>query len=239
QILLLSEFILFNIAPLPKEYSFSVMLFYQTILIFLLPVTIWYFIKPHFLNEQETKTKKYELARLKNNKEIFNSLLFSQKRITQNSDGLGIMLGNPNAINTLVKVCNPYCGPCAKAHAAIEKLLEENKNLKVQIIFNATNDENDIKALPAKHLLAVAENNSEVKTKHALDDWYLAEKKDYNLFAEKYKLNGELKMQDKKIDMMKNWCDKVDIQFTPTIFYNGYQLPSVYAISDLKYFLAE
>jgi len=29
----------------------------------------------------------------------------------------------------------------------------------------------------------------------ALDDWYTAEKKDYNLLAEKYLFNGELQMQ--------------------------------------------
>ena len=35
-----------------------------------------------------------------------------------------------------------------------------------------------------------------LKSQHALDDWYLAPKKDYEVFAEKYPMNGELKMQE-------------------------------------------
>jgi hypothetical protein len=52
-------------------------------------------------------------------------------------------------------------------------------------------------------------------------------------------MNGELRIQDKKIDGMKEWCDKAEIRVTPTIFYNSYQLPDVYNIGDLKYFLVE
>jgi hypothetical protein len=33
----------------------------------------------------------------------------------------------------------------------------------------------------------------ETLTKQALDDWYLAEQKDYGTFASKYPMNGELK----------------------------------------------
>lgn len=206
---------------------------------FILPVIIWFIIKPLLLNQQKAKQDFRALQRIKFNTDIFNTLLEKQKYLAESTDGLGIILGNKNASNTLIKVCNPYCPPCARAHPAIEKLLEENKNLKVQIIFNATNDEKDIRTLPVKHLLAIAENNNETKTKHALDDWYLAGEKDYKDFAEKYKLNCELNMQNKKIDMMKNWYDKAQIQFTPTIFFNGYQLPDAYNIGDLKYFLAE
>ena len=67
----------------------------------------------------------------------------------------------------------------------IEKLLNENEDLKVQIIFTATNDENDYRNKPVKHFLAIAENNNEQKLKQSLDDWYLAEKKDYKAFCRK------------------------------------------------------
>lgn len=220
-----------------------------TLLSFILPAITWFIIKPLLLVKQKAKQDFHALQRIKFNTEIFNALLEKQKHITEPADGLGIILGNKHAPNTLIKVCNPYCGPCAKAHPEIEKLLEENNNLKVQIIFTATNDEHDIRALPAKHLLAVAEGNNETAIKHALDHWYLAEKKDYDVFAAKYPMpaqqnngsggNDELQMQDNKIEKMKGWCDKVEISFTPTIFFNGYQLPDAYSISDLKYFLAE
>lgn len=165
-------------------------------------------------------------------------MLPKQKQITEDANGLGITIGNPNATNTIIKVCNPYCGPCAKAHPEIEALLEANNDLKVQIVFTATNNEEDSAALPVKHLLSIAEKDNAALTKQALDDWYLTEKKEYNSFASKYPLDIELKKQDLKVEAMSKWCNEVGITFTPTFFINGYQLPDVYKISDLQHFLS-
>ena len=83
--------------------------------------------------------------------------------------------------------------------------------------------------------------------KQALDDWYLAENKNYEAFAAKYPMNGELKRQEAKIETMKNWCDKTEIAFTPTFFVSVpnddgstryYQLPEIYTVADLKYFFS-
>jgi uncharacterized membrane protein len=208
-------------------------------LLFILPAITWYVVKSGLLSLQKTKTEKREYLRLKFNTEIFDTLLIKQKQITHPANELGIILGNRNAAHELIKVCNPYCGPCSKAHPEIEKILEQNKNVKARIIFTATNDENDQTAIPVKHLLAVASGNNEATTKQALDDWYLAEKKDYGVFAAKYPMNGELKQQDEKVERMSKWCKAMEVQATPTIFIKGYQLPDAYRIGDLQYFLSE
>ncbi|NJO25306.1 MAG: thioredoxin domain-containing protein [Bacteroidia bacterium] len=155
-----------------------------------------------------------------------------------NPEGLGIALGNPNASNTIIKVCNPYCGPCARAHPAIEELLENNHDLKVQIVFTATDDEKDKSAQPVRHLMALYEQNDKQLIQKALDDWYGADKKEYDVFADKYELNGEVETQGEKLKAMKAWCDEVKIEFTPTFFVNGFQLPDLYKIEDVKYFLS-
>ena len=49
---------------------------------------------------------------------------------------------------------------------------------------------------------------------------------------------GELKMQDAKVEAMNDWCKETGIAFTPTFFVNSYQLPDVYNVADLKYFLS-
>ena len=92
---------------------------------------------------------------------------------------------------------------------------------------------------PVRHLLAIDEKKDEVITKKALDDWYLSEKKDYDLFASKYPMNGELLRQGDKIEAMSEWCKAMKVKLTPTIFINGYQLPDAYSIGDLQYFLLE
>jgi len=223
--------------PLPY-FSFTVAA--KLGLLYLLPVLSWFSLKPTILKLQKAKNTKREYLRIKFNTEIFDTLLKKQKKITVAADELGIKLGNPSAVNTLIKVCNPYCGPCAKAHPAIEKLLEENSNLKVQIIFTTANLPEGKAYKPVNHLLAIQEqSNDEQVIKHALDHWYLSDKKEYDVFAAKYPMNGELIKQGDKIEAMDNWCKSMNIQVTPTIYINGYQLPDAYNIEDLQYFLLE
>ena len=89
-------------------------------------------------------------------------------------------------------------------------------------------------------MLAVQEKNGDENIlKRALDDWYLSDQKDYDVFAGKYPMNGELTKQGAKIEAMDKWCKAMEVQATPTIFLNGHQLPDAYGIEDLQYFLLE
>lgn len=70
----------------------------------------------------------------------------------------------------------------------------------------------------------------------AAKGWYLADKKDYEAFAQKYPMNGELKQQKDKIIAMREWCNVMKIRSTPTIYVNGQELPNSYRIAELKNF---
>jgi len=190
--------------------------------------------------EQATQSEHatIELQRLKHNPQIFNALLSKERSLARSTDGLGITLGNSRAKYKLVKVCNPYCGPCAKAHPVLEELLENNSDIQLQIIFTATGRENDYQAPIVKHLLAIDNKEDEAFTKKALDDWYTSEKKDYAAFAAKYADPLDLESQGKAIKAMHEWCTAIDIAFTPTFFINGRQLPEIYSVKDLKYFFS-
>lgn len=61
----------------------------------------------------------------------------------------------------------------------------------------------------------------------------------YANFAHHYPLNGELKMQDKKVEAMADWCNAAGIKHTPTFYFNGYRLPDLYQLKDLAYFMDE
>jgi uncharacterized membrane protein len=205
----------------------------------LIPIISWFLLKPLLKRLQVAKYEKRSYSMLKFNDQVFWSLLKNQPSIVDHSTSeLGITIGNPNAKHTIIKVCNPYCGPCATAHPELDKIIELNPDVKAQIIFTATNQENDRGAKPVKHLLAIAEKGNEHTTHKALDDWYLAKEKNYDVFANKYPINRELDKQTDKINQMKDWCQKVKIEYTPTIFIDGYQLPKGYQIKDINYFLS-
>jgi uncharacterized membrane protein len=179
-----------------------------------------------------------EIAQLKFNKEVFQVLLQRQKKVTVPGD-LGIMLGDPAARHTLVQVCNPYCGPCARAHKVIEELIEGNRDIRVQIIFTATDDERDIRSAPVKYLMALYESDRSGSIKQALDNWYATGMKDYDAFASRYGLNGELQRQGKKLEAMARWCEEAEIELTPTFFLDGHLLPEEYSIDQIRYVLEE
>ncbi len=224
------------LSPIPNISASSIFI---GILLLLLPVLSWYALKAFVLRLQESKTTKRDYLRFKFNAEIFETILRKQKQVTFPAEGLGITLGNPSASNTLIKVCNPYCGPCAQMHPKIDRLLESIPNLNAQIIFTAPNDSNHVAFKPVNHLMAIAAERDEHKTMEALDQWYAAKDKNYDNFKSKYPMNGELTKQGSKIEQMEKWCDKMHIEFTPTIFINGFQLPNAYSIEDLQYFLAD
>lgn len=207
------------------------------ILSFSVPAVALGFLLPAYKKAKAGKSDKAELNRLKHNIQIFDALLAKQKSVSENPEGLGITLGNPAAKHKIIKVCNPYCGPCAEAHAPMEQLVHANPDIQVQIIFTASNVSGDNGAAPVKHFLAIKEKYGTELTSQALDDWYNAPKKDYDAFAAKYAMNGELAKQSSKIDAMRAWCDTTQISFTPTFFVNGQQLPDMYTVNDLKYFL--
>lgn len=205
---------------------------------FIVPALIWYSVKPFCIQLQQASSTRREYLRLKSNIDIFDTLLKKQKAITlPDANNIGIDIGKSEALHTLIKVCNPYCGPCAVAHPKIDKLLAISDKIKVKIIFTTPDD--DMMSKPAKHLMAIAEENNVQLTQKALDDWYLADQKNYDVFAVKHPINGSLHEQNHKTDMMNKWCREMQILGTPTFFFDGNELPDAYNIEDLEYFLLE
>ena len=200
-------------------------------------IVSWYFLKPILLQAKDYKLYYNAYKRLQYNPETFNSLLVQQAKAAEGWQQLGITIGNPHAPNTIIKVCNPYCGPCAKTHPQLEEVIKQNNNVNLKIIFTARNAEHDRSAPVVKHLLAVAAKGIESKTQQALDDWYLADKKDYEAFAARYPIAEYPPLGDGGIEAMAQWCDEAEITHTPTIFINGYRLPENYGVEELKFIL--
>jgi uncharacterized membrane protein len=204
----------------------------------LTPFTAINLLLPMYKIARENKIHKAELQRMKHNPQIFDALLKRQKTFTSDTSGLGITIGNPNARFKIVKICNPYCGPCSQSHIALGSLVYQNPDVQLQIIFFTTGHLKDPQRLPVKHLMAIAEQKDEVLMEKALDDWYLPEKKDYPGFARKYPVTETSQNNDHKLTAMAEWISAVDVFHTPSIFVNGHLLPPSYEVNDLKYFLS-
>lgn len=208
-------------------------------LIHLLIIMLWFSVKPYILKSQRSKDDYRQYMRLKFNASVFDFLLKKQKQIYQSVEGLGINMGNPNASNTIIKVCHPYCGPCSKSYPEIEKLLESNDDLKIKIIFTFPGAELDYKYNPTPYFLALAKHAEPDELKNALNDWYLPVEKSFVRFAARYPISIDLLNQNEQLIAMDNWCRATSITHTPTFFINGFELPPAYGVEDLQYFLQD
>ncbi|WP_255492094.1 vitamin K epoxide reductase family protein [Chitinophaga sp. Cy-1792] len=207
------------------------------LLSFAIPSLSWLLVRDVFLSSQQSVATKTELTRLKTNQTVFENMSVRQKYIGDTAKGLGILLGSNNPRHVITKVCNPYCPPCAKSHSDIEELLSLGDDIQVQIIFTASNDITDVKRSPAIHLVAIARLNDTALLKDALHDWYSNKYTSYTAFAAVYNMVDDLDSYGPELDKMKSWCNEIEINFTPTFFINGYQLPDIYTIADVKNFV--
>lgn len=241
QAILLLQFVAALVLVFPTDFSFvNIGAFLPLTIAYGMPALLWYTMKPLLQRLYTAKQERRAYHRLKFNPDVFDALLKKQKAMQTSTNGMGIQLGAVDAPNMLVKVCNPYCGPCIQAHPKIEKLLEENENINVKIIFMAPDYPGELVHKTISHILATTKIvKDSQKINQVLDDWYLAEKKDYNVFAEKYPLNGEIEKTSTLVSDMNLWCINNNIDYTPTIFFNGHELPKEYDIEDVQYFLRE
>lgn len=174
---------------------------------------------PALKGSKERKHYRNQLKNIKYSSKIFSALLKTQRILDHNPEGLGILLGDSKAANRIIKVCNPCCSPCTKAYKHIEELLlQDTENFQVQIIFTATNNENDQRADPVRYFLTINDRNDRNHLHNILNKWYNSEKKGYKEFLNKYPIDIESKSQDDRIFAMQTWCEEVNIMFIPTYF---------------------
>jgi uncharacterized membrane protein len=240
QALLILEGVISYFGYWNKDLNFQESLILNTFsgfVLFTIPIFFWLYIKPVLSKLQKLNQIEKDQKRLKSNPNVLNALLKKQKRIEIDTNGLGITIGNPKAENTLVKVCNPLCAPCSRSHLIIEEILKRNENVKVQIIFNVASYYDDNIANIVRHFMTLYQGQYSYPIQEVLDKWYNADQKEYSSFALKYQIKEDLALQNDSLDKMYEWCNKMDIGFTPTFFINGYQLPNDYRLEDLKYML--
>lgn len=203
---------------------------------FLIPIILLIALKPLFITAQQHGQLREQLRKFKYNTLLFNKLLSEQPRFETPGDEWSIALGNPEADNIITMVSNPYCPPCAKTHKILDEFLEQNPNLQARIVFTANNTENDLKTPVSRHLMALNGLTDKTIINRALHDWYEQKQKDYKAWAKVYPVEVN-ETDHHKLDKQKDWCQTAEVTLTPTLLLNGYRLPDLYQLPDLRYML--
>jgi len=197
----------------------------------LLPPIVWYSLKPILIKSNNAEMNESAYKRLLYNPDIFNALLSQQIKAPEGWDNIGIDIRDEQTDKRLLKVCNPYCGPCADAHGKIEHLLEKNEDVDFKIIFNLSNSEGDRTREVIQHFLSLNRENDITQMKEILDEWYSNKGLKFEPFRNAYPAT-EHDVTEEFANMVA-WCKSAGIDHTPTFYFNGHLLPDTYTIDDL------
>ncbi len=197
-----------------------------------------YILLPQLQLAKASQKFQHNYQQLKHTKGVFEALLEKERRFEAPTEGLGVILGNPEGSIKLLKVCNPYCGPCAQAHPVLDELIKNNPEIRLQIIFTATSHKEDIRSKPVKAFLAQQKRGAN-ELSAILNAWYLSDDADVDALIRTFNLSDDLIEQEvNAIDAMAEWCKATKIEYTPTFFLNQHQLPESYSVTDLRYLLS-
>lgn len=206
------------------------------IIALLLPVVVWTILKPFFLKLQQLQPLKQQLRTFKYNTELFNNMLKDQPKYSVPDEDWSIILGNAEANHSITMVTNPYCPPCSSTHKLLDELLSQRDDIQARIVFTASNNDRDPKTPVSRHLMALNTLQDKSIVRKGLHDWYEQKQKDYQAWAKVYPVQLD-EAEFYKIDKQKDWCEMAEVIATPTLLLNGYKLPAIYQLSDLKYML--
>ncbi len=228
--------------PAITAISFNTALMRTTFLVsasFALIGTVWLLLRRLIEYKDKSEKELYPALRFKRNPEVFWTLLERQRKVDITPFEHELQLGNPDAPLQVMVGCNPYCGPCARAHKVLHDMVEkygESMGLTVRFTIDAAKKE-DKKTKAVEYLLRYILTNSNEATANrrrllrtTLKNWY--EEMDYEKFTAKHFLNQEINVDD-LLQLHKNWDKKASVQYTPTIFVNGYEMPKEYLVNDL------
>ena len=203
------------------------------IVILPLPLILWLAIKQFLQNGMQFDDYRFAYLRLINSPDVFNMMLLKQKPAPVGHERASLLIGNPNAKNEIIKVCNPFCKPCAKAHPILEEIVAENPDVNMRIMFANPGNKKDKKQKVAKHFVNLYHTKGQTAAQEAMHYWYTGNNKDVDTLISLYPTDEFLESDDILL-AMDNWQTEAEITRTPTIFVNGYVLPRDYTTENLK-----
>lgn len=212
--------------------------FLFTVIMFLTSLA-WFSFKQLFAERKNLQDDVYKGTRFKRNEMVVLSLFEKRRWVDTMPFDNDLQLGNRHAPVQIMVACNPYCGPCAKAHQSLHEILENNdENTGITIRFTVATDQDNKITKAVRHILGHIEQHTEKMSdkqralyiRQVLHDWFML--MDYEKFSAKYPVHAGIDITG-TLRRQEEWCKKAEIKHTPTIFINGYELPLLYAVNDI------
>jgi len=202
----------------------------RVIIGFSIPILAWIFFKPFLLSSKLVSA----LNRLKYNEAVFIKFLHESEHYEQMAENDRLIIGNPNATTLITMIANPYCRHCARVYKSLNIWLPTRKDIQLQLIFATGNDKDKIQI--ATDIMSIYLSGNSKLTRQAVKAWFGQRHKWYRRWAQKY-IAPENDYALTAVQRQSLWCKEANIYATPILLINGFKLPSLYRVDDLKYLI--
>ncbi|WP_035562381.1 vitamin K epoxide reductase family protein [Hymenobacter sp. IS2118] len=195
---------------------------------FLLPAAVWAFIKPTWAKALRVEGLQQSLQKIKFDQGYLESLGRRARTLPPIFTGMRVpTLGNADAPHTLIVVTNPTCALCARVHSEIEALMAELEDVCCQFIIAVEHRPGDAGDAVACRVLS----RSHEEMPLALHQWYETPR-----LAEWLKKTPGPGEEDgtNQVELHQRWCELAGVDTTPTIFFNGVDMPRHFAVVEFR-----
>lgn len=213
--------------------KFSMSGFLSVSLIYGIPFLLINLLLPYLIESRRMTEITQQFNSLKMNESVFSAML-KRNSFYEVDKISSILLGNPQAKNTITILTNPHCGPCARMHKRIKKLLKDaNNQFCVQYILSSFS--NDLNS-SCDFFLYINKVFSEEERDRIYDEWFDEGKYDRENFFRKHNFITDTNISE-EFQRHLDWKDKAQLHETPTVLFNGYKLPEMFfQIEKLSFF---
>ncbi|WP_165042838.1 vitamin K epoxide reductase family protein [Dysgonomonas sp. ZJ709] len=234
QIILWSVFVVnysFNYIQVP---SFKVIDILISVCIYIFPFLIIYTLISNINDQSQKHNTEQRSNSLKMENGVFAFLLHRQPQNIVDKSNSQLLFGNADANILVTILSNPHCMACAWMHKRVEALLPKMEDkICIQYIISPFKSSSET---AAKSVIGAYLNNKE-QVMGIYQDWFENGKYDTKNFIQKYNINIDDENINEELEKHKSWIEKAQITTTPTIFINGYKLPTYYSIEDLEFLI--
>lgn len=191
-------------------------------------------IVPKLNTEKTAQSLRQSLNSIKADGSVFTTLLKQQPFYETGDFDSVIRFGKPDSKLHITVLSNPYCNPCARMHKRIEDLLYQvNGEISVQYMLSSFSE-----ALNStnKYLISACLGGKTGSSMQILKDWFEQGKALKDDYFKEFSLDMENPEIEVEFQKHEDWKQKTHLRSTPTIIVNGYQLPDIFKIEDLRFF---
>lgn len=233
-LLLLWAMAIVNVCGECRLPAFEMQELISVAILYLFPFLSLHILAEHWFKLKQLENVKYELNNLKASESVFLSQLEQEPHYEVSVESSQIIWGSPRSKLHITVLTNPHCNPCAKMHKLIGRLLKEmGDKVCVQYLFCSFNKELE---KSARFLIAVYQQERHEDVERIYNEWFEGKKYLGETYITKFGFDLNSKEVNYELRKHNEWHHKNKLTATPTVLINGYRLPEMYKIEDMKHF---